>query len=159
VAHGPLPLKKEEKYMPSSSPLSNQSQVSAGYGFLILLGRLFFSAIFIMSGAHHFASQTIAYAASKGVPMASILVPLSGVLAVLGGLSILLGYRARIGAWLIVLFLACLTPKMHNFWAITDPMLHQIQFAMFMKNLSMMGGALLITQFGSGPWSVDSRGR
>ena len=50
--------------------------------------------------------------------MASILVPFSGVLAVLGGLSILLGYRARIGAWLIVLFLIGITPKMHNFWAV-----------------------------------------
>jgi putative oxidoreductase len=145
--------------MSSSSALSSRTQAPAGSAFLILLGRLFFAAIFIMSGAHHFASETVAYAASKGVPMASILVPASGVLAVLGGLSILLGYRAKIGGWLVVLFLLCITPKMHNFWAMTNPMLYQIQFAMFMKNMSMMGGALLITQFGSGPWSLDSRGK
>jgi putative oxidoreductase len=102
-------------------------------------------------------SQTIAYGASKGVPMASFAVPFSGLLAVVGGLSILVGYRARIGAWLIVLFLLGVTPMMHRFWTVTDPMLYQIQFAMFMKNLSMMGGALLLTQFGSGPWSFDAR--
>jgi len=36
-------------------------------------------------------------------------------------------------------------------------MMHQMQMVMFMKNLSMLGGALLISQLGSGPWSVDRR--
>lgn len=36
-------------------------------------------------------------------------------------------------------------------------MMQQMQMAMFMKNLAMLGGALLITQFGSGPFSIDSR--
>jgi putative oxidoreductase len=123
---------------------------------VVLLGRLLFGLIFILAGANHFAAQSIAYAASNGVPLASIAVPLSGVIALAGGLSILLGYRAKIGAWLIVLFLACVTPTMHKFWAVTDPMIFQIQMAMFMKNVSMLGGALLITQFGAGPWSLDA---
>jgi putative oxidoreductase len=114
-----------------------------------------FVVIFLMSGPRHFLGQTIAYAASQGVPLASISVPFSGVLALAGGLSILLGYRAKIGAWLIVLFLAVVTPLMHKFWGVTDPMMYQMQFIMFMKNVSMIGGALLITQLGSGPWSLD----
>jgi putative oxidoreductase len=109
---------------------------------VVLLGRVLFGLIFVMSGASHFTSQTVAYAASQGVPLASIAVPLSGVIALAGGLSILLGYKAKIGAWLLVLFLAVVTPMMHNFWAVTDPMMHQIQMAMFMKNLSMLGGAI-----------------
>jgi putative oxidoreductase len=106
-----------------------------------------------------FSSQTIAYAASQGVPFASIAVPLAGVIALAGGLSVLLGYRARIGAWLIVLFLAAVTPMMHNFWAVTDPTMHQMQFIMFLKNLSMLGGALFISQTGAGPWSLDARAK
>ena len=124
-------------------------------GPVVLLGRFLFVLIFLMSGPRHFLNQTIAYAASQGVPMASIAVPFSGVLALAGGLSILLGYRARIGAWLIVLFLAAVTPMLHRFWGVTDPMMYQMQFIMFMKNVSMIGGALLITQLGSGPWSLD----
>jgi putative oxidoreductase len=89
--------------------------------------------------------------------MASIAVPLSGVLSLLGGLSILLGYRVRIGAWLIALFLVGVTPMMHNFWTVTDPMMHQMQMVMFMKNVSMLGGALLISQLGARPWSLDNR--
>jgi putative oxidoreductase len=122
-----------------------------------LLGRLFFALIFVLAGAKHFASQTIAYAASQGVPLASIAVPFSGLLALAGGLSILLGYRAKIGAWLLILFLVGVTPMLHNFWAVTDPMMRQMQLAMFMKNVSMLGGALLITQVGAGPWSLDAR--
>jgi putative oxidoreductase len=125
----------------------------------VLLGRLFFVLIFVTAGPHHFSSQMIAYAAAQGVPLASITVPFSGMLAILGGLSILLGYRARIGAWLIALFLIGVTPTMHKFWGVSDPMTHQMQMIMFMKNVAMLGGALLITQFGSGPWSLDSRKR
>jgi putative oxidoreductase len=119
---------------------------------------LFFVLVFVMSGPRHFLSQTIGYAASQGVPLASITVPISGVLALAGGLSVLLGYRAKLGAWLIVLFLVGVTPMMHKFWAVTDPMIQQMQMIMFMKNVSMLGGALLISQLGSGPWSLDARG-
>lgn len=137
---------------------SQQVAVSiAGTGPVVLLGRFLFVLIFLMSGPRHFMSATIAYAASQGVPMASIAVPFSGLLALAGGLSILLGYRAKLGAWLIVLFLAAVTPMMHRFWGVADPMMYQMQFVMFMKNVSMVGGALLITQLGSGPWSLDAR--
>jgi putative oxidoreductase len=145
----------------STFTLSQRSLASslptAGAGPIVFLGRLLFVIIFLMSGPRHFLSQTIAYAAAQGVPMASIAVPFSGLLAFLGGLSILLGYRARVGAWLIVLFLVGVTPMIHKFWAVTDPMMYQMQFVMFMKNVSMLGGALLITQLGSGPWSLDAR--
>jgi len=123
--------------------------------YRIPLARLFFALIFLMSTPGHFTSKTIGYAASHGVPMASILVPISGLIALAGGLSILLGYKARWGAWLIVLFLVPVTLSMHNFWAVTDPMAAQMQQIMFMKNLSMLGGALLISYFGSGPLSLD----
>jgi len=123
---------------------------------VVLLGRLLFALIFLMAGPNHFSSQAIAFAASQGVPLASFAVPLSGVIALVGGLSILLGYRAKLGAWLIALFLVAVTP-MHKFWGITDPMMQQMQMVMFMKNLAILGGALLISQFGAGPWSLDSR--
>src|SRR5664279_1726513 len=125
--------------------------------YLILLGRLFYSAIFIMAGPAHFTKGDIGYGASQGVPIASIVVPLSGVIALLGGLSILTGYKARYGAWLLVIFLVPVTIVMHNFWAITDPMAKTMQQIMFMKNISMLGAAILITHFGTGLLSVDNK--
>jgi putative oxidoreductase len=126
---------------------------------IVLIGRFFFALIFLTSGPNHFSAQTIAYAASQGVPLASIAVPLSGIIAMAGGLSILLGYRAKIGAWLIVLFLVPVTLMMHNFWTMHDPTTAQMNTIMFMKNMAMLGGALLISQFGSGPLSLDNRKR
>ena len=125
--------------------------------YLVLLGRALYVAIFIMAAPGHFSAGTIGYAASHGVPLASIAVPLSGMIALAGGLSILLGYRARWGAWLIVLFLVPVTVMMHDFWAVTEPNAAQMQHIMFMKNLSMLGAALMITHFGSGPLSLDNR--
>lgn len=124
--------------------------------FLVLLGRVFYSAIFIGSGFGHFHWQTIEYAEMHGVPMAEFLVPFSGILAILGGISILLGYKARLGAWLIVIFLVPVTWMMHNFWDVEEPGQRLIQQAMFMKNLSMLGAALLITYWGAGPYSLCS---
>jgi putative oxidoreductase len=141
----------------AASPSRSLTEAPTVAGSIVLLGRLFFALIFLMAGPNHFASQTIAYAASQGVPLASIVVPFSGALAIVGGLSILLGYRARIGAWLIALFLVGVTPMMHKFWVVADPTMHQLQMIMFMKNMAMLGGALLITQFGSGSLSLDSR--
>jgi len=131
--------------------------ISFWQGAVVVLGRFFFALIFLLAGANHFNKQAIGYAASQGVPLASIAVPLSGVVAIAGGLSILLGNRAKLGAWLIVLFLIPVTLMMHQFWTVTDPMMAQIQMILFMKNVSMLGGALLISQFGAGPFSLDAR--
>src|SRR5689334_15595154 len=125
--------------------------------YLVLIGRILYAAIFLMAAPGHFTQGTIAYAASHGVPLAFVAVPLAGVIALAGGLSVILGYKARIGAWLLVLFLIPVTLVMHNFWAVADPAMATIQQVMFMKNLSMLGGALLIAHFGAGPLSLDAR--
>ena len=49
------------------------------------------------------------------------------------------------------------TLMMHNFWAVKDPMMAQMQMAMFLKNVTMLGGALLISQLGVGSLSLDAR--
>jgi putative oxidoreductase len=141
-----------------SIAISKNAEVTSFWqGAVVVLGRFLFALIFLMAGANHFNKQTIGYAASQGVPLAAIAVPLSGVLAIAGGLSFLLGYRAKLGAWLIVLFLVPVSLMMHKFWTVTDPMMAQLQMILFMKNVSMLGGALLISHFGAGPFSLDAR--
>jgi putative oxidoreductase len=111
--------------------------------------------MFLVSGINHFKSSTIEYAASAGVPLAKIAVPLSGVMALLGAISIILGWYTRVGALLIVLFLIPVSLAMHNFWAVHDTQTSQMQMIHFMKNMSMLGGALLIAYYGAGPVSID----
>src|SRR5258706_14805938 len=106
-----------------------------------LVGRLLYSLIFLAAVPGHFKSETIAYAAAQGVPLANLAVPASGVLALLGALSVALGYRTRWGAAALVAFLAPVTFAMHAFWNVSDPMMHQLQLIMFMKNVGLVGGA------------------
>jgi len=152
-----MDLRRKNMATNSMAISSGAETRSITQGVVVLLGRFFFVLIFLMAGANHFSKQTIGYAVSAGVPLSSIAVPLSGVLSIAGGLSILLGYRAKLGGWLIVLFLVPVTLMMHKFWLVQDPMMAQIQMILFMKNVAMLGGALLISQFGAGPFSLDAR--
>ena len=124
--------------------------------YAVLAGRQLFSVIFIIASAGHFSPRTIDAAAAHGVPLPDLLVPLSGIIALLGGLSVLLGFQTRFGAWLLVIFLVPVTVMMHNFWSVSDPMTLQIERAMFLKNVTMLGGALVISYFGAGPLSLDA---
>ena len=125
--------------------------------YLVPLGRLLFTAIFLLAVPGHFKHETIEYAASAGVPMANLLVPASGLLALAGGALVLIGWHARIGAALLIAFLVPVTFTMHAFWNVGDATMRQMQMAMFMKNVGLIGAALLIAYFGSGPVSLDAR--
>jgi len=127
--------------------------------YLVPLGRVAFAGVFLTFAPLDFTPQGIAWAGQQGVPVPQILVPLAGLISLAGGASVVLGYRARVGAWLLILFLAPVTVMMHNFWAVKDPMMQQMQEGFFMANLSRIGGALLIAHFGAGPLSLDARGR
>jgi putative oxidoreductase len=125
-------------------------------GYFYPIGRILFALIFISAGPGHFTRERIAHAADLGVPLAGMLVPLSGAMALIGGISVALGYKTRWGAWWIVAFLVPVTFMMHAYWRLHDPASVHIQSAMFWKNVSMLGGAILIAQFGGGPVSVDA---
>ena len=125
--------------------------------FIFFIGRLLFSAIFIIKSFDHFFPSTINHATNMGVPAASFWVPVWGILALLGGLSILFGFKARFGAWLLVIFLIPTTFFMHNFWKEVNPYETMMQQYCFWKNLSMLGAALMISYFGSGPCSIDKK--
>jgi putative oxidoreductase len=124
---------------------------------LFPIARVLFAVIFIAAAPRHFTEEGIQHAASLGVPVAPVLVPLAGVMALVGGLGVAVGWKTRWGAWTLVAFLIPVTVMMHAFWRQPDPTAFHIQQAMFMKNLSMLGGALLLTQFGAGRISIDDR--
>jgi putative oxidoreductase len=122
------------------------------------IGRLLFSAIFISSGVNHFmqVNQMVDYVQSAGLPQPRLAILVSGALLVVCGLGILLGAVTRLSAALIALFLVVAAVTMHRFWGLADPQASQEQFIHFMKNMAMAGGALLITYFGPGPFSIHN---
>jgi putative oxidoreductase len=111
---------------------------------LSLVGRLCFALIFIVAAPRHFTAEGLNHAADLGVPFAALCVPVSGLMALAGGLSVATGYRMQWGAWLLLAFLVPVTVMMHGFWRLHDPQAVHIQQAMFLKNIALAGGALLL---------------
>ena len=122
---------------------------------IVPMGRVLFALIFIASIVGHFSSAEISEASAHGVPLATILVPLAGLIALVGGVSVLLGYRARFGALLLLVFLVPVTLIMHKFWGLPDPQMAMLQKINFMKNTALAGTCLLLMYHGSGPYSLD----
>ena len=125
--------------------------------FLFPLGRGLFAFNFVLALPYHFTHEAVQVAAEQGVPLAAVLVPLSGVLALAGGISVAVGYKTRWGAWALVAFLVPVTLWMHAFWRLSNPNTVLVEQVLFLKNLSMLGAALLISQLGPGPFSLDKR--
>src|SRR5271168_3425619 len=121
------------------------------------IGRVLFATIFILALPTHLKHHAVGVAAAAGVPYARIAVPIAMVIASLGGLMVALGYRARLGAALIVVFLVPVTLYMHRFWGLSDPLLAHMQMAHFIKNVSLLGAALFFIHAGAGAYSFDAR--
>src|SRR5580704_12504031 len=127
-------------------------------GPLTVLGRLLLCTIFFMAAVGnnipHFG-DVAKVMGSVGVPAPQILLAGAIVFLIVGSLSVIAGYKARIGAALLLMFLVLASYYFHPFWKLEgpaqqDPMIH------FMKNLSMMGAMLFVMANGSGPMSLDS---
>jgi putative oxidoreductase len=123
-----------------------------------LTGRALLALLFILSGYQKLTgfSGTADFMASVGMPMAQVL--LVGAIAVElgGGLMLLAGWKARWAAAAIALFTIPATLIFHAFWA-GDPAQAQNQFIHFMKNVSIIGGMLMVVAMGPGGWSIDGR--
>jgi putative oxidoreductase len=124
-----------------------------------VLARVLLCTIFFMAAVGnkipHF-SDVAKVMESVGIPAPQLMLVGAIVFLIAGSLSVILGYRARFGAALLLTFLVLASYYFHPFWkfegqAQQDPMIH------FMKNLSMMGAMLFVMANGSGPMSLDSR--
>ncbi len=127
-------------------------------GPLTVLGRLLLSTIFLMSAVGnkipHFG-DVAKLMEKQGVPAPELLLLGAIVFLVTGSLSVILGFKARIGALLLATFLVLATYFFHPFWKYTGEA-QQEPMVQFMKNLSMFGAMLFIIANGSGPLSLDS---
>jgi len=112
----------------------------------VLLASLFLLAGLSKLGAY---SATAAYMSSAGVPGA--LLPVVITTEVLGALVIILGWKTRVAATLLAGFSLLTALAFHNNFA------DQVQMIMFLKNVSIAGGFLLLVANGAGPLSLDRR--
>lgn len=116
-----------------------------------LAGRVLMSVIFLTAGASKIGAYagTQSYMESMGVP--GEMLPLVILLEVGAGLAVLLGWQTRISAFLLAGFSVLSALIFHADFG------DQMQSILFMKNLAMAGGLLLLVANGAGSWSVDAR--
>jgi putative oxidoreductase len=126
--------------------------------FTALAGRTLLAVLFVVSGFGKVTgfAGTAAYMASKGMPMPEALLVGAIVVELLGGLMIVAGWKSRWAALAIFLFLIPTTLIFHNPAGLAGQEA-QTQMINLMKNVSIMGGMLLLAAFGPGAWSVDRR--
>ena len=129
--------------------------------FAQLPGRILLSAIFLMSGVHKITAWSETAESMRGEGMPEEAVPLLLVGAIVfelgGGLSILLGFKARLGALALIVFLIPVTVIFHDFWTFDEKSAMMNQMQHFMKNLAILGGLFFVLGSGAGCCSVDSR--
>lgn len=120
---------------------------------LFLIGRIIVGVFYLFNALNHFTQVNMlsGYAQSKGVPAPKVAVLGTGLLLLIGGLSILLGYQPIVGVAAIVIFFLGVTPMMHNFWAIEDQQMKTMEMVNFMKNMALMGSALMFLLIPT-PW-------
>lgn len=130
---------------------STGSSMSTVQKFSELAGRIFLAAIFLISGLGKIGAYagTAAYMASVGVPGA--LLPAVIAVEVLGAIAIIVGWKTRITAFLLAGFTLLSGVLFHSNFG------DQVQMIMFLKNVAITGGFLLLVANGAGALSLDRR--
>ncbi|MFT5658213.1 MAG: putative oxidoreductase [Gammaproteobacteria bacterium] len=115
-----------------------------------LLGRAMLSAMFILAGIDKIGGYagTQGYMESVGVP--GFVLPLVIALEILGGIAVLVGYRARVAAFLLGGFTFLAAVIFHSDFS------QQMQSILFMKNIAISGALLMLFANGPGQWAIKS---
>lgn len=121
-----------------------------------LIGRICLSLIFIYEAINSilFYDQTIGTMESYGITwMPGLWLSIAIVMLILGGILMLLGYFARVGAVLCLIYWLPFTLIVYSFWN-DPPATEQLNFVYFMRNMAVAGGLLLLLANGAGKYSV-----
>jgi putative oxidoreductase len=117
------------------------------------IGRILLSIIFIISGFDKLAnhSGTVDYINSVGAPLPEVAYWIALFAEIGLGLALFVGFKARFAAIGLAGFTFAAALLFHSNFS------DQIQMIMFMKNLTIIGGLLLVVAYGAGAFSLDNR--
>jgi putative oxidoreductase len=139
--------------------------------FAYALGRILIPLIFLVAGVQKAMNvgETANLLAASGIPIPDEIGPYLGgipkfealgyllaAVEIVCALMVLVGLKARWGALILAVFTACTIIFVHHFWDMDGAALVQNR-ADALKDLSILGGLLLIVAVGSGPGSVENR--
>ena len=116
-----------------------------------LVARVFLGHIFLLAGLSKITAYegTAGYMEAMGVP--GNLLPLVIAFEVIAGLAIIIGFKTRWTAVALAGFSVVAAVIFHSNFS------DQIQMILFMKNIAIAGGFLLLALHGAGSYSLDNR--
>ena len=121
-----------------------------------LLGRIFFSAMFLYEGydSIHYFVRTKSTMTEYGITWNQDMLLTGAIfLLVVGGIMLLIGYRVTIASIFLLIYYVPITFIVHSWW--NDPLPQQREVAIdFMQNMAIVGGLLLLIGRGSGRYSI-----
>ncbi len=137
--------------------MSNNAISGSRQDVIVLLGRVALGAIFVKSGLQKLMalSAFAASLASRGVPQSSVWAVIGATVEFVGGILIVTGLRTREASLLMVLFVIVATGISHRYWEFAEAA-RRLQESQFFKNLSIIGGCLLLFATGSGRFGLDA---
>jgi putative oxidoreductase len=121
-----------------------------------LVGRLWLSAIFFFEAIDTSTSRSVTYdlMSRYGFTWQQDFLYNAAIFAlVLGAILVAIGYRTGFGATLILIYWLPVTFAVYSFW-MTDASHRNFEMVMFMKNLSIAGGLLILAANGAGKYSI-----
>jgi len=127
-------------------------------GLPLLIGRVLLALMFVTAGFSKLTALegTAGYIASVGLPAPMLLAVAAGVVELVAGVLIIVGWQARWAALALAAFTVVASVLFHNYWAKPADKAFMEQL-MFMKNMSVTGGLLVLFAFGAGTLSLDAR--
>jgi putative oxidoreductase len=141
------------------SHITTEHKGEAKMEIAFLIGRIIVGIFYLFSASSHFfqLNTMSGYAQSKGVPAPKLAVLGSGALLLIGGLTIITGFQPTIGIVALVLFYLPVTFMMFPFWKEQDPMAKTAEMINFMKNIALLGSALMLLGIPQ-PWPFSLGG-
>jgi len=126
--------------------------------FIILVARILLMILFVVSGWAKLTGfeGTVSYMTSLGAPAPTIAAAVAVIMEFFVGIVLILGLYTRPLAFLFALFVLGTALIGHPFWNMVDPE-RSANMTQFLKNLSIIGGLLLLAVSGPGRFSLDRR--
>jgi putative oxidoreductase len=124
---------------------------------MLAAGRVIIAILFVMSGLEKVMDLdgTAAAIGSKGLPLPEVLAIATAILELGGGLLIIAGWQTRLVSLALAVFTAVAAYFFHDFWHYPPGAEHTDNMIHLMKNVSIIGGFLMLCAAGGGRYSLD----
>jgi putative oxidoreductase len=126
-----------------------------------LIGRMVIAWFFLSEAWERLSNfdATVTLMRMQHLPAAPALLVIALCVMFLGGLSLVLGFQVRHGAMLLFGFTMVVSVVLHAYWTLQNPIDRAADYDIFIRNIAIAGGLLVLVGVGAGPFAIDNTGK